>query len=271
MAKWTQVKTVIMKNTIFILAILFLFGCKKETVKQMDGIDLTGKIKSITFEEVKSIFTYNDTTGKLRFVSYFYSDKEYIISFDRNKNKIYFYYNFPSLYNDYFDLTIEEGGLIKSFKSWNGLDSRNYYNVNFTNKLNYYTDAVDNPLFGGSRYYNIKSENGNYVSCLFKYIPFLSGGLMVDTINYTYTNLAYNKYAPLQKLLLTEYNVIDYLGYDDNFLFPQNKNLIKSMSIKTGNTEYVNEYDYEFDGLNQLVKMKITNLAGVREYIMEYY
>ena len=35
----------------------------------------------------------------------------------------------------------------------------------------------------------------------------------------------------LQKLLIYQSEILDYLGYDDNYLFPQNKNLIDSIPV----------------------------------------
>jgi hypothetical protein len=144
--------------------------------------------------------------------------------------------------------------------------------VSYTSKLNYFTDNLNSPVFGNTKYHTFSIENGNYIRYLHQYYLILSGSsIIVDTVNISYSNLPFNKYAPEQKLFLYDAQIFDFLGYDDNYLFPQNKNLIKSMTVKSANTQYTNDYDYEFNGLNQLVKMKITNLAGVQEYTMKYY
>ena len=262
-----------MRNIIYVIAIFFLFGCKKEKIEPISKISLVGKLKSTIFENNKLVFFYDDTFGLLQKVIVFNEiDTSVVYSFERNENKI-FVYPKSNLYNDYFDISINQDGLIKSFKSWDDVVSRNYYSVSYINKLNSFTDAVDNPFAGNGKYSNFTIENGNYIKYWHKFIPFL-GGVGSDTINCEYTEYPYDKYAPYQKLIVSGDPILDYLGFDGNFLFPQNKNLIRSIEYTNnlGVLYMVLDFNYTFNQTNQLINTKIVNSNGsLQEYTMEYY
>lgn len=256
-----------MKHILLLITILSFFGCKKEKIQPIDKTSLVGKIKATIFQNNKYEYIYNDTTGNLKKVLYITPlDTSIVFSFDYVNDRIYIYTE-PNSANDYFDLKINQAGLINSFKSWDGMDSKNYYTVNYTNKLNSFTDGIENPFFGAGKYYNFKIEDGNYVSFVHQYIP-IFGGLNRDTFNIAFTNNLYNKYAPNQKLFVSADLIFDFLGFNNNYLFPQNKNLIKSIE-SVG--KYIISFEYEFNTLNQLVKMKMISSLGETEYTLEYY
>ncbi len=252
-----------MKNKYLIIAIIFLFACKKEKSEPIEKADLTGKLKSISFQVVKQEFAYNDTTGKLQNASFYYDNVLYVEdTLIRSNNVIYIGLS---------KVMVNQEGLIKSFKDAN---NKNYYSVSYTDKLNYFTDP-EGSIVGNLKYYDFKMENGNYTSCLHRGISSFGGLPLIDTFNFEYTNLAFNKYAPYQKLTYNDNFTLNYLGYDDNFLFPQNKNLIKEIRVtnKSGLTYIIIGLEYEFNNLNQLIKMRYTNKINglASDYIFEYY
>ena len=52
-------KIIIMKNIYFIIAIIFLFGCKKEKIEPSEKVDLTGKLKCLILKDnYKQLFKY---------------------------------------------------------------------------------------------------------------------------------------------------------------------------------------------------------------------
>lgn len=257
-------KPIIMRNIIFIIAIIFLFSCKKEKMDTTKGISLVGKLKAKSETSYKYEYIYNDTTGLLQKIKYYGQTDTSLLSFiERKESKIYIHPYKPELYNDYYDISINQAGLIKSFKSWNKDISSNLYTVSYTNKLNYFTDSRTNFILGNGKYYNFKMVDGNYISFVHKSISDW-GTLRIDTFDLTYTNLPYNKYAPQQKFFLMGDEFFDFLGFDDIYLFPPNKNLIKSMGGR--------EFEYDFNSLNQLIKMRVIDLGVLkREYTFEYY
>jgi hypothetical protein len=252
-----------MKKIIFGIVIILIIGCKKEKIEPSDGVSLVGKLKTLYDNNFKFVYSYNDSTGFLNQV-YIYSQLDTIDSYTflRGDNKIYI--------DNKFEISVNPKGLIQSFKTIE-LNPQNYISINYTNKLISFTDPI-NPFFSGGKYYNFIRINGNYTQYLHRYTPFLSGGLNIDTFKLTYTDLPYNKYAPLQKLYFGGAEYIDHLGFDDNFLFPQNKNLIKSLGIFYENTNIIYNFDYEFNSINQLVKVTtIDNNGNNNEYNLEYY
>ena len=172
--------------------------------------------------------------------------------------------------DDKFEISINPSGLIQTFKTIE-LNPQDYISVNYTNKLISFTDPL-NPFTGSGKYYNFTKQDGNYIQFLHKYIPSLSGGLNIDTIKLTYTDLPYNKYAPNQNLYFGVAEYLEKLGFDNIFLFPQNKNLIKSYGIYYEFNKVIYNYDYEFNSLNQLEKVQINdNNGNTNVYNMEYY
>ena len=257
-----------MKYIFLTIGILVFFACKMEKIEPINKIDLNGKIKSITPQlGRKQEFIYNDTTGQLWRVEIFdFNSNDTLdgLTIERNTNKIFIYPDSGAIsYVDYFDIIIDNEGLIKTFKSWFEGRSKNFITFNYTNKLNYFSDLGTT----NGRYDRFKIIDGNYTSFIHQYTSDF-GYPVKDTFSITYTNLPYNKYAPLQKLLIYQSEILDYLGYDDNYLFPQNKNLIDSIHI---NGERIYDFEYEFNSLNQLVKTYVTSNGGLQEYTIEYY
>jgi hypothetical protein len=247
-------KQTTMRKIIFGIVMILIFGCKKEKIDQKK-IDLTGKIKILASKTSDSNkeFIYNDTSGLLeRIIPFTISDTFEPSLIYRNDNMIYLFSNYK--------IRINNEGLIKSFKD--SLD-RNFIIFSYTNKLNYFGDLGTT----NGRYDRFKLIDGNYTSYIHQYTSDF-GFPVKDTFSIAYTNLSYNKYAPYQKLLIYQPEILDYLGYDDNYLFPQNKNLIESIHI---NGERIYDFEYEFNSLNQLVKTNVTSNGGVQEYSMEYY
>lgn len=245
-------KPTTMRKIIFGIVMILIFGCKKEKTEPIIKVDLSGKIKSLELlKEYKLLFGYNDTTG---YLSEIYTPNDTINKaiIYRNDNMIYLFSNYK--------IRIDNEGLIKSFKD--SLD-RNFITFSYTNKLNYFGDLGTT----NGRYDRFKLIDGNYTSYIHQYTSDF-GFPVKDTFSIAYTNLSYNKYAPYQKLLIYQPEILDYLGYDDNYLFPQNKNLIESIHI---NGERIYDFEYEFNSLNQLVKTNVTSNGGVQEYSMEYY
>jgi hypothetical protein len=245
-------KPTTMRKIIFGIVMILIFGCKKEKIEPIIKVDLSGKIKSLELlKEYKLLFGYNDTTG---YLSEIYTPNDTINKaiIYRNDNMIYLFSNYK--------IRIDNEGLIKSFKD--SLD-RNFITFSYTNKLNYFGDLGTT----NGRYDRFKLIDGNYTSYIHQYTSDF-GFPVKDTFSIAYTNLSYNKYAPYQKLLIYQPEILDYLGYDDNYLFPQNKNLIESIHI---NGERIYDFEYEFNSLNQLVKTNVTSNGGVQEYSMEYY
>lgn len=262
-----------MKNTIYIIAIIFLFACKKEKSEPIKKNDLKGKIKTVSTSPLqKTFFSYNEVSGNLEKISIIADDTTLGYTIKRTNDYIFLVANLNFItYLDSFEIKYNNEGLIKKLFIWNNGISKDYITVSFTNKLNYFSDFEGNISLTG-KYDKFTLVNGNYTKYIHKYKSYFTGSDIqrIDNFAITYTTLPYNKYAPYQKLLLEDGGLLDYLGYDDNYLFPQNKNLIESIKID-GYWHQKYDFEYEFNSLNQLVKTRISSFQGIEEYTMEYY
>ena len=265
-------KIIIMKNIYFIIAIIFLFGCKKEKIEPSEKVDLTGKLKCLILKDnYKQLFKYYDTTGELKNISSIIGTDTFVFYSFKRESKSVFVYPDTNRFNYFYKILMDNQDLISSFKSWENGISKDLYKFSYTNKLVFFTDKEGEPDIGNTKYHSFTIENGNYTKYLHTYLS-LFGGPFTDTVKLMYTNLPNNRYAPLQKLLLYSDEMFNYLGYDNNFIVPQNKNLVKSIEINGFlRTKDLWDFEYEFNALSQLTKMKITRIGGVQEYTMEYY
>ncbi len=274
-----------MKNVTILIAILFFFGCKKETIEPTNGISenriaVSGKLKSLNQFQ----FFYYPNTGELKSVKIYDSIADSLVDYIDLKsipNKIIF--SFPNK-----DTTF---AIVTPFNTINRIMEKKHLSP-FTNEIcgvDYLSQIaqllfVDNSSSYsiGNYYRNIKRKNGNYVYCTYlyyfaDYFPFFEQ----DTFRIDYTNYSFNKFAPLQGMFLSgRYNFglpvqheIPFepylLGLNNRYLYPHNKNLIKSV---TSNIEGKIDYEYEFNTQNQLMKMKrYKEGLLLNEYTLDYY
>jgi hypothetical protein len=147
--------------------------------------------------------------------------------------------------------------------------------------------AQPSPIFSffhaSNCFRDFRRKNGNYVYCTYYYYFYIIGpNWGYDTFRIEYSNYTFNKYAPHQGMFIAggfdfesqlQHEEIPFepylLGLNNRYLYPHNKNLIKSITNSYG---YKVDYEYEFNTQNQLVKMKrYKEGILIDEFALDYY
>lgn len=278
-------KPKIMKHILFAITILlFLFGCKKEKIVPTNGISenriaVSGKLKSLNQFQ----FFYYPNTGELKSVKIYDSTTNTLINYINLKsipNKITF--SFPNK-----DTTF---AIVTPFNTINRIMEKKPYFSPYTYQkcaVDYLNDECqllfqNNSFFNASNCFrNFRKINGNYVYCTYYYYFYIVGANFgYDTFRIEYSNYTFNKFAPLQGMFIGSLSpelLVPHeipfepylLGLNNRYLYPHNKNLIKSITNSKGNKI---DYEYEFNTQNQLVKMKrYKEGLLLNEYTLDYY
>lgn len=235
-----------MKKTVYILAIIFLFSCKKEKVEPSENNTanketLTGKLKSLNQYQ----FFYYPNTGELKSVKVYDSITNMLrdyIDLKSIPNKITFSYANK-------DTTF---AIVTPFNNISRIMERLPYFSPYTYKkceVDYLNDECqllfqNNSFFHASNCFrDFRKKNGNYVYCTYYYYFYIIGANFgYDTFRIDYTNYSFNKHAPYQGMFLSnEYGFeipikheIPFepylLGLNNRYLYPHNRNLIKSIT-----------------------------------------
>ncbi|MBK7640562.1 MAG: hypothetical protein IPJ22_11115 [Bacteroidetes bacterium] len=276
-----------MKHILFAITILlFLFGCKKETIEPTNGISenriaVSGKLKSLNQFQ----FFYYPNTGELKSVKIYDSTTNTLVDYINLKsipNKITF--SFPNK-----DTTF---AIVTPFNTINRIMEKKPYFSPYTYQkcaVDYLNDECqllfqNNSFFNASNCFrDFRRKNGNYVYCTYYYYFYIIGpNWGYDTFRIEYSNYTFNKYAPHQGMFIAggfdfesqlQHEEIPFepylLGLNNRYLYPHNKNLIKSITNSYG---YKVDYEYEFNTQNQLVKMKrYKEGILIDEYTLDYY
>ena len=163
-----------------------------------------------------------------------------------------------------------------------------YFACFYDNKLDSVYEPNQYPTALNRRCYDYIFDGNNYSQFTFEYdyASLLGGSLthIEDTAIITYTNITFNKYAPIQNMYssstlshlgATIENITDniyLLGFQDHFLYPHNQNLVKSIHTVHNNSTVF--FNYVFNCNNQLVETIINYPNSTSQFLiyeMEYY
>ena len=101
-----------MKNIYFIIAIIFLFGCKKEKIEPSEKVDLTGKLKCLILKDnYKQLFKYYDTTGELKNISSIIGTDTFVFYSFKRESKSVFVYPDTNRFNYFYKILMDNQDL----------------------------------------------------------------------------------------------------------------------------------------------------------------
>lgn len=293
------------KIPFLIIILCSLFSCKKEN---KTNNQLIGKLKSIkVYTDTNSagginnllLFAYDKNTNKIDSVKYIYD------RLDGNGNTIKLYGSYHFLYSSN-NILIDEYNItnLNTHLKYKAPISNNYlsqinevdsitnqeipiFYVAKSNKLDTVYEENEFPLAYSRACYDYVFDGDNYNNFRFDYTTYnlINSYNIQDSAFITYTNLPFNKFAPMQNMfsdntlfyLYSGSNIVkDFkfiLGFEDYYFYPHNKNLIASIRTVHDTTTIV-YFNYEFNSKNQLTK----TIVNFREpnspflvYDYEYY
>lgn len=287
-----------MKNNLItsIFALLIIAGCCKNhnTVEPKNIFD--GKLK--TFELslsndsnniVRNYFFYDSVTFKLKYTN------SVILPDTLNTNNItIIYYDFNSITErnntNSIGITSVINNTVVSLTSLDTVANNEIPLIWIIRNVQHNLDIVNTAgvsLFAENiKNYNYTYGNGNVISHNLSWdeIDFLSNipTHYIDTITYTYNTEVYGQYIPTQNPFIeatyilsgnhiggTVGNIVEINGGIGVF---KNKNLIKT--IKSSKFGYISNYTYNYNSLNQITEIYISNSDGTGKaitYKMTYY
>jgi hypothetical protein len=278
-------KKVIKSSFYLIIILLVVFSCckKSNTAPNL----LKGKIKRIQETliapdlnyHLNLQFFYDSIDGALRKITL--GNKLYVEISKKTNN--YFILDYDVSVRD--STTTPNRVKIKAYIDNNGYINKIIYVDSALNPLqdlldiyitNGYPDSI-REFFLNSKHYDFQFQDGNITQSVHDYINFFSQNYKITT-NYKYTNKINTNILPFQNDILTFYRVslstystspLYILGLNGYFPFRSNHNLLDSLK-NVENNRY-SKYEYSYNALNEINRMKIYDSTKSATFDIEYY
>lgn len=275
----------------FLLATLILFvfvlfnACNKmednNTFNPLDGklkeiqINLTGQsyfyilqYDSLNHTFVKAELNYTLSSPTDTFTAYNYS-----LSYNNNNINLSKIGQSSGHQTHYYNISTQNNTITHLFEI-DTITNMDYpiFGYSYSAKLDSVFESYNSSLDNFLKCYGYNFDGNNYTDFAFEYnhsnTPFGIQTQVKDTAFITYTNLPFNKYAPMQNMY--SLNTLSYfgsqeeiitdvfylLGFEDYYFYPHNHNLIESIRTVHDTTTIV-YFNYEFNTKNQLSKVII--------------